>query len=144
MIKFILILICLIGSSCYHSHRTPVGLDFPSPPPPPPQLRPNSFPPNFSPNIDDLKNVQINTIPHPFNLNGSYPFAVWVDGKKIPLNHKEVKSLANALDIEFSQPPNTARIHNGEGWLYPFPIKEKDARENLNNRKYGQKEASSQ
>ena len=76
-------------------------------------------PPPFVPSILLNKEIQINRLPHPFNLDGTMPYAVWVDGKRLPLNSKELKSLELALDLEFAQPENTAEIHSGEGWLFP-------------------------
>lgn len=117
----------------------------PSPPPnmlppnPPPNIRPPSPPPNFIPNISDVAEVQINPIPHPFNLNGSIPYAVWVNGERLPLNSIEIRALAKSLNLNFEQPKNTAKIHNGEGWL--FPLKINNGSESSNNRKYEQEKA---
>ena len=88
--------------------------------PPPPNIIPNSFPPNFYPKT---KNIQINSIPSPLNLNGNIPYVIWVNGEKLNLDPLEVKKLAESLNIKYSPPPNTAKIHSGEGWLYPFSIK---------------------
>jgi hypothetical protein len=32
--------------------------------------------------------------------------------------------LAQALNLKFIQPKDTAKIHNGEGWLYPLELEE--------------------
>ena len=144
IMNYIVVILFLLGSSCHHLDRTLNKLDLPIPPSPPPFFKPSSQPPNFTPNLNELRNIQINSVPHPFNLNGHYPFVVWLDGKRLPLKSGEIKHLANALNIHFKQPKNTAQIHNGEGWLYPFPIKENNGRKDLNNREYGQKETSSQ
>jgi len=97
------------------------------PPPPPPNIIPDSDPPNY---IPDLKNIQINALPSPFNMNGKLPFAVWVDGKRLPMNSKQSQMIVKTLNIKFVEPKNTAEIHRGEGWLYPKPI---HAKQNLNN-----------
>ena len=99
-----------------------VGSDFPPPPPPPSLLPPP--PPNFTPTKQSVLNIQVNPIPHPFNLNGSVPYAVWVNGKRLPMNGNSSRNIAKALGLEFSQPKDTAKIHNGEGWLYPLKIEE--------------------
>tara|TARA_Y100000589_G_C27093479_1_gene604944 strand:- start:763 stop:1113 length:351 start_codon:yes stop_codon:yes gene_type:complete len=67
-----------------------------------------------------VSSMQINRLPHPFNLNGENPYAVWVDGKKLNLDKNQVKDLARSLNLKFEQPEDTAQIHNGEGWLFPI------------------------
>lgn len=88
-------------------------------PPPPPNIVPPTLPPSFIP-ID--ADVQINRIPHPFNLNGSRPYAIWVDGKRLHLNSTETRALANSLNLKFTQPKDTAEIHNGDGWQRPLKL----------------------
>ena len=75
----------------------------------------------FVPNLLKVKELQVNRLPHPFNLNGSLPFAVWADGEKLNLSSSQTKELANYLGIKFEQPADTKEIHSGEGWLYPHP-----------------------
>ncbi len=106
---------------CSNKKGKVIDLDIP-PPPPPPSLLPPSAPPNFEPPIDQLINIQVNPIPHPFNLNGTIPYAIWVNGEPLPMNYSLSQSIAKALSLEFKQPKNTAQIHNGEGWLYPLKI----------------------
>ena len=72
------------------------------------------------------KEIQINRLPHPFNLNGSIPYAIWVDGEKLKLNPKETRALAESLNLKFEQPEDTAEIHSGEGWLFPKKINKED------------------
>ena len=64
--------------------------------------------------------IQINSIPHPFNLNGNMPYAVWVDGRRLALSMQETQSLAKSLNIKFTQPKDTAEIHMGNGWQRPL------------------------
>lgn len=118
-LKFPFFSVFLVCFSCSTKKIRIVDLDIP-PPPPPPSFSPTSSPPNFTPNISE---IQINRIPSPLNVNGNLPYAVWVDGKRLPLNSVELKELAKSLNIKYEQPPNTAKIHSGEGWLYPFPTK---------------------
>jgi hypothetical protein len=67
--------------------------------------------------------VQVNSLPHPFNLGGSMPYQVWVNGERLPLNGDKAKQIVNLLDLEpFEQPTDTAEIHSGAGWLRPIPI----------------------
>ncbi len=121
-ISLLIFLFVLFG--CSSKRGKVIDLDIP-PPPPPPSLLPPSSPPSFEPPIDKLINLQVNPIPHPFNLNGTIPYAIWVNGEALPMSHSLSQSIAKALSLEFIQPKNTAQIHNGEGWLYPLDIKEK-------------------
>lgn len=66
-------------------------------------------------------NVQINPVPFPFNITGSY--VVWVNNEKINLNKSQVNALAKHLNLPLSNPKDTAQIHNGLGWLEPFKTK---------------------
>lgn len=67
--------------------------------------------------------VQVNSLPHPFNLDGRMPYQVWVNGERLPLNGDKAKQIVNLLDLgPFEQPKDTAEIHSGAGWLRPFPI----------------------
>lgn len=67
--------------------------------------------------------VQVNSLPHPFNLNGSMPYQVWVNGERLPLNSERAKEIVSLLDLEpFEQPKDTAEIHNGAGWLRPLQV----------------------
>lgn len=120
--KYLLTIIILFSFSCNHHRKVVETIDFPAPPSPPPNFIPHTPPPNFIPDITELAEIQINPVPHPFNLNGSIPYVVWVNGKKLKLNHREVRDLASSLNLKFEQPKDTAQIHNGEGWLYPLPL----------------------
>jgi hypothetical protein len=120
---FFLLLLFLAG--CNSSSRVIESIDYPIRPPLlfPPNIYPSHPPPPFKPSLAELAEVQINPLPHPFNVNGRIPYAVWVNGKKISLNSLETKALAKSLNLEFKQPKDTAQIHSGEGWLYPLPSK---------------------
>lgn len=123
--KTIYLLIVLFGFGCQTQKKQNTIINLPTPPPPP-SITPPSPPPNFIPDLGKLKQIkeiQINRLPHPFNLNGNNPYAIWVDGKRLALNSHEVKHLAEALNLHFTQPEDTAEIHNGEGWQYPKKIK---------------------
>lgn len=117
-ISLCLFFLFLIGCS---QKKVLLTLDLPMPPPPP-SILPPSLPPSFIPSLTDISEIQLNPIPHPFNINGELPFAVWIDGKRLPMNRKLSKDFANFLGLKFTQPKNTAEIHNGEGWLYPLDI----------------------
>ena len=67
--------------------------------------------------------VQVNSLPHPFNVNGSLPYQVWVNGERLPLNGDKAKQIVGLLDLgPFEQPEDTAEIHSGAGWMRPLPI----------------------
>lgn len=67
--------------------------------------------------------VQVNSLPHPFNLNGSMPYQVWVNGKRLPLNGDKANKIVELLDIgPFEQPEDTGEIHSGAGWMFPLPV----------------------
>jgi hypothetical protein len=120
--KYIIILLSLLLFGCNHTNKTIEAIDYPlPPPPPPPNILPSSIPPSFQPSLSELAEVQINPLPHPFNLNGSMPYAVWINGEKLRLSSQEIRSLASSLNLKFEQPKDTAQIHNGEGWLFPLP-----------------------
>lgn len=93
-------------------------------PPPPPKIKPPSPPPSFIPSTKRLAEIQINPIPHPFSLNGQVPFVVWVDGKRLQLDHSEIIQLTKSLNIKYETPKDTAEIHQGAGWQYPLTINE--------------------
>ena len=108
---------------CSSKRGKVIDLDIP-PPPPPPSVLPSSAPPNFIPPVGKLIDIQVNPIPAPFNLDGSMPYAIWVNGKLLPMSPKLSTDVARALNLNFTQPKDTAKIHNGEGWLYPLKVVE--------------------
>lgn len=63
-------------------------------------------------------NVQINPVPFPFNMTGSY--VVWVNNERVHLDKKQLDTLVSKLNLSTERPKDTAEIHNGEGWLRPF------------------------
>lgn len=67
--------------------------------------------------------IQVNSLPAPFNLNGTMPYQVWVNGKRLPLNGEKADQIVEVLDLgEFVQPQDTAELHQGMGWITPLPI----------------------
>ena len=66
--------------------------------------------------------IQVNRLPHPFNVGGLVPYQVWVDGERLPLNSKKAKQIVKTLNLKFEQPENTREIHSGAGWLQPHNI----------------------
>jgi hypothetical protein len=84
-------------------------------------------PPVLAEAILQGKEVQINHLPHPLNVKGTLPFAVWVDGERVPLNTIELQAIGQTLNIDFNPPPDTPEIHNGAGWVYPFRLVKDDS-----------------
>ena len=58
--------------------------------------------------------IQVNRLPHPFNVNGMIPYQVWVDGKHVPLGSEMCRVITEALNLKFVQPEQQ---HNC--WLEP-------------------------
>ena len=67
--------------------------------------------------------IQINSVPKPLDIDGFYPYMVWVNGKPSGLSPGQAKKLAVALGLPISQKPTHYAIQNGEGWLRPLPLK---------------------
>ena len=89
-------------------------------PPPPPSILPTIPAPNFIPNTAKLAKIQINEIPHPFNLNGHIPCVIWVNGKRLNISPQEAQKLAEAVDLSSRQKIHAAKLHSGEGWIKPL------------------------
>ena len=109
----------LLGCSITEAPRGDI-YDFTLPPPRPPSILPPSPPPSF---IPDIREIQVNRLPHPFNVNGRVPFQVWVDGTRLPLNSNEAIAITKSLNLKFTQPEDTAEIHSGEGWIHPIKVR---------------------
>ena len=67
--------------------------------------------------------IQINSVPKPLDIDGFYPYMVWVNGKPSGLSPGQAKKLALALGLPISQTPTHYAIQNGEGWLRPLSLK---------------------
>ena len=91
-------------------------------PPPPPLISPTTPAPNFTPNMAGLSEVQINEIPHPFNLNGHIPCVIWVNGKRLNISPQEAQKLAQAVDLSSRQKIHASKLHSGEGWVKPLSV----------------------
>jgi len=126
-ISFLLFFVFLFG--CSSKQGRVINLDIPSPPPPP-NIIPPSTPPSFIPSLDEVAKIEINPIPHPFDLNGHFPYAVWINGQRLKLSYKELNQLVVALDLNSQHIKHSENIHNGEGWLYPLDRNESIKREN--------------
>ena len=117
-ILFLLNLVMLIALivATFHEHSDPKQPEELAATSEPPWEKPASSPGQL------FAGIQVNSLPHPFNLNGTLPYQVWVDGERLPLRGEKVDKIIELLDLgEFKQPEDTAEIHNGEGWLRPLP-----------------------
>jgi hypothetical protein len=72
-------------------------------------------PPNLPPHV-----IEINSVPHPFNLGGYEPYVVWVNGQRINLTLNQKKDLINIIKAENIKPVSEADLHSGDGWLHPL------------------------
>lgn len=71
-----------------------------------------------------INEIQINAIPHPFNVNGFNPYVVWVNGEKLQVSPGRVRELAISLGLPLDTPA-TAEMHAGAGWTHPFNLTKK-------------------
>ena len=119
---YIIFLLFFVG--CESSKIEVANIDFDKleAPPPPPLMLPTTPAPNFTPNIVKLSEVQINEIPHPFNLNGHIPCVIWVNGKKLNISPLEAQKLAKAVDLTSRPKIHASKLHSGEGWIKPLSV----------------------
>lgn len=115
--------VLLFSFGC-QSHRVEEEIDLPRPPLPdlPRHFLPPIAPPNFTPDIREVYNIQINPVPHPFSITASH--VIWVNNQKLRINQKQLNEIVQHLNLSTERPKDTAQIHNGEGWLRPFEINE--------------------
>ena len=62
------------------------------------------------------KVIEINSVPFPFNINGTQPYVVWVNGGRVEMPHKEIISLVNRIGEENIKRADPKDIHRG--WLF--------------------------
>ena len=67
--------------------------------------------------------IQINAVPKPLDINGFYPYMVWVNGEPSALSPGQIKDLAIALGLPIYEKPTHYAIENGEGWINPLSLK---------------------
>ena len=115
--KILLIYFVLIsGCSQYKKDSNSLAI-----PPPPPNLVPPNPAPNFVPKFNKLYNIQINSIPHPFDVNGNFPYAVWLDGERVNLNLNESANLFKILKTKkTTRSASNTRLPNG--WQRPYVL----------------------
>ena len=103
--KFILLSIALLLVGCNHHNKIKVeGVDYPS------------LPPHV---------IEINDVPHPFNLNNYNSYIVWVNGKRVDIPLEKKNALIALVGAKNIAPVSDEDIHNGDGWLRPlYPDRE--------------------
>jgi hypothetical protein len=114
--------ICLVFLIGCQSNKVEEKIDLPIPPPLPKHFLPPTPPPNFTPSILDLDKIQINSVPHPLHLG--QPYAIWVNKRRVNIGIIKLNELMILLDLPTKPPKNTAELHSGKGWLFPFNIDE--------------------
>ena len=62
------------------------------------------------------KVIEINSVPFPFNVNGTQPYVVWVNGERVDMPHKEIMALVNKIGEENIKRADSKDIHRG--WLF--------------------------
>jgi hypothetical protein len=60
--------------------------------------------------------IEINSVPPPFDIDGRYPYVVWVNGERIDLPKKDIITLVNKIGKENIKKANPEDIHRG--WLF--------------------------
>lgn len=121
-----LLLITLFAIGCNHTEQPidkKIDFDFYQPPPPPPSIPMPTSAPNFIPKPIDFAEIQINEIPHPFNLNGHIPCQVWVNGERLNISPAEAQKLAKAVKLDKRSKIELSKLHSGDGWLAPLKVK---------------------
>lgn len=86
----------------------------------PPSLLSSHSAPDFIFNLGSTPQIQINHIPHPFNMNGHSPCAVWINGQEVDLTPSQAQILAKILNLKSYPPIDDKKLHEGIGWLQPL------------------------
>lgn len=75
---------------------------------------------NFIPDLGSLPQIQINKIPHPFDVGGYLPCTVWINGKKADLTPYQAQDLAKILNLGAYPAIDDKKLHEGIGWQQPL------------------------
>jgi len=95
------VIFLILFSGCTHFKKENVieGVDFPT------------LPPHV---------IEINEVPHPFNLNNTNQYIVWVNGKRVGIKNEDKQALITLVGARNITPVSDEDIHNGNGWLRPL------------------------
>ena len=61
--------------------------------------------------------IEINSVPHPFDVDGTHPYVLWINGKKMntfKIKH-QLAEIVNSFEEEEIQAPPYPDIH--QGWM---------------------------
>jgi hypothetical protein len=62
--------------------------------------------------------IEINSVPHPFDVAGNFPYVLWINGMHVPNpDHKALFAIVNKLGEDRIPTINYEDIH--EGWTEP-------------------------
>ena len=61
--------------------------------------------------------IEVNSVPFPFDVDGAYPYVVWVNGRRVDMPKREILSLVKKIGTENILPSTNKDIH--AGWLTP-------------------------
>lgn len=62
--------------------------------------------------------MEINSVPKPFDIAGSYPYVLWINGKRFSMPQKELEDIVVKIGEENIPTINSNDIH--KGWLRSF------------------------
>ena len=72
--------------------------------------------------------IEVNSVPHPFSLAGSYPYVLWVNGERFNVPVHYLNAIISEIGID-----NIPEIKSGQdihkGWIYPHFVKHEDENE---------------
>lgn len=62
--------------------------------------------------------MEINSVPEPFDVAGSYPYVLWVNGRRFNVPMQELKGIVAQIGKENIPPIDNNDIH--KGWMRSF------------------------
>jgi hypothetical protein len=64
------------------------------------------------------KVIEVNSIPFPFNVNGTQPYVVWVNGRRVDMPRKDIMGLVDKIGKDNIKGADPSDIHRG--WLFSY------------------------
>jgi hypothetical protein len=61
--------------------------------------------------------IEVNSVPHPFDLNGRAPYVLWVNGVRIDVSNEDLSYFISRIGADNIKPTESQDIH--QGWLWP-------------------------
>ena len=62
--------------------------------------------------------MEINSVPQPFDIAGTYPYVLWINGKRFSMPQEDLKDIVAKIGAENIPTINSNDIH--KGWLRSF------------------------